>query len=289
MSRMRFSDKRKNSMWRNTEVRRGAITTRHVNYLVRELRRDPTLYLDEMRDLVRERFGARYHLSTICRTLMRNKFSRKILSVISSRRNEFDRATFKLTMSHFEAHMLVFLDETRKAARSLERVYGRGPRGQRVICRRYFTRNLSGHSALGVFTLDGMIDCGITNAKGVDTAIFMKMIYEHVIKHLNRFPRKNSVVIADNAAVHQFPGFRQLIESTGAVLVMMSAYSYDLNPIEHAFSKVKSHIMRHREFAREMPRAALYSAMMSVGPDAAAGYFRHCGYPVDEPLPGVYF
>ena len=83
--------------------------------------------------------------------------------------------------------------------------------------------------------------------------------------------------------------FRQLIESTGAILVMLPAYSYDLNPIEHASSKVKARLIRNRTLARRHPRLALYKAMMSVNTDDAVVYFRHCGYEVLELPQGLSF
>ena len=119
-----------------------------------------------MRDLLHERFGKGYAPSTLCITLIRNRIICKRLSLISSRRHEYNRATYWDTMEHITADMCLFLDETTKAGRSLEHVYSRGPIGKRINTRRYFTRGVRGHSVLGVFTLDGMIDCYITNSKG---------------------------------------------------------------------------------------------------------------------------
>eukprot|EP00618_Florenciella_parvula_P033761 CAMPEP_0119470678 /NCGR_PEP_ID=MMETSP1344-20130328/3476_1 /TAXON_ID=236787 /ORGANISM="Florenciella parvula, Strain CCMP2471" /LENGTH=158 /DNA_ID=CAMNT_0007503381 /DNA_START=175 /DNA_END=647 /DNA_ORIENTATION=- len=99
--------------------RRGSVGPRHLAWLLAELRKDPTLYLDEMREMLRSQFGCRYPLCTLCRTLIRNKQTRKVLSHISSRRSAFDRATFRATVRDIPAEWLVFLDETRKAARSL--------------------------------------------------------------------------------------------------------------------------------------------------------------------------
>ena len=166
--------------------RGGSIPVEHVRWLCRYLKEeDATLYLDEMRDLLFERFGRRYPLSTLCATLIRNAYTRKVLSVISSRRSEWDRETFRDTIKGFTAEQKVFLDETRKAARSLERVHGRGPRGQRVKVRRFFTRDLSGHSALGMLTIDGMYSCAITDAKGVTADLFVEQLEHHVVPYLN--------------------------------------------------------------------------------------------------------
>jgi len=269
--------------------RGGSIPVEHVRWLCKHLREeDATLYLDEMRDLLFERFGRRYPLSTLCATLIRNSYTRKVLSVISSRRSEWDRETFRATVKGFTAEQKVFLDETRKAARSLERVHGRGPRGQRVKVRRFFTRNLSGHSALGMLTIDGMYSCAITDAKGVTADLFIEQLEHHVVPYLNRYPGPRSVVILDNARIHHDPRVKELIEEqAGALLVFLPPYSYDLNPIELAFSKVKSWILRHREQCRQDPRRALHNAMFSITAEDAAGYFKHCGHAAEEIFPGL--
>ena len=49
-----------------------------------------------------------------------------------------------------------------------------------------------------------------------------------------------SIVVLDNAAICHASGVVDLIESTGALVQFLPPCSPDLNPIEEAFSKVKS-------------------------------------------------
>merc|ERR1711998_599674 len=142
--------------------------------------------------------------------------------------------------------------------------------------------------ALGILTIDGMIDCAITNAKGVTGDAFLLSIYNHLIPHLNPFPGPRSVVLLDNARIHHVEGVVDMIESTGARVVYLPAYSFDLNPIEKAFSKVKAWLCRNRDISRRSPRIALRHAMLQINADDAAGYFRSCGVQVEEILPGLY-
>ena len=71
-----------------------------------------------------------------------------------------------------------------------------------------------------------------------------------VLPHLGEFPGPQSILVLDNAVVHWFPGMQDLVESRGARLIYLPTYSYDFNPIEMAFSKVKATVMRHRDFGR---------------------------------------
>ena len=52
--------------------------------------------------------------------------------------------------------------------------------------------------------------------------------------------RPGDGVVMDNLAAHKVSGIRQAIESSGATLFYLPPYSPDLNPIEFAFSKLKS-------------------------------------------------
>jgi transposase len=50
----------------------------------------------------------------------------------------------------------------------------------------------------------------------------------------------------DNLRTHKVDGVRQAIEAVGASVRYLPAYSPDLNPIEQAFSKLKTAMRPHR-------------------------------------------
>ena len=54
-------------------------------------------------------------------------------------------------------------------------------------------------------------------------------------------------MILDNASIHHVEGIVDLIESTGALVEFLPPYSPDLNPIEEAFSKLKSTLKANEE------------------------------------------
>lgn len=75
------------------------------------------------------------------------------------------------------------------------------------------------------------------------------------------------------------------IWSSGCRVLYLPPYSPDYNPIELAFSKIKAHVRRHGNIAREGLSADdtdvytfLYEAAFSVTPNDAAGWYHHCGY-----------
>ena len=60
----------------------------------------------------------------------------------------------------------------------------------------------------------------------------------------------------------------------------LPAMSYDLNPIERAFSKVKARLRRDRALSAAHPRLALATALRSISARDARGYFRSVGWHV---------
>jgi transposase len=53
--------------------------------------------------------------------------------------------------------------------------------------------------------------------------------------------KRGDIVVMDNLPVHKVAGVEEAIEAAGARLRYLPPYSPDLNPIEPAFSKMKTH------------------------------------------------
>ena len=103
--------------------------------------------------------------------------------------------------------------------------------------------------------------------------------FEGYVRHvLAPTLRAGQVVIADNLRAHYADGARAAIEAQGARLLHLPPYSPDLNPIEHAFSKVKQALRRAQARTDDAPRAATWAAFATITPADAAGWFAHCGY-----------
>ena len=248
-----------------------------INHLITV---DCTLYLDEMSEWVWQQFGRRFRARTIGRALRRKGITRKVLTKIAARRCAFERASYHFYMQQYTADQVVYIDETRKDPRTLYRTHGRAYRFSRALARHSFTRASRGYSALGVLSIDGMLDCAITRASGVDAERFVQNFFDHVLPVLQPYPLPRSVLVLDNASIHLDPRIDAMVRGVGAILMPLPASSYDLNPIEKAFSKVKALLRRHRALSATRPRVALDTAMRSISASDARGYFRSCGWDV---------
>ena len=62
----------------------------------------------------------------------------------------------------------------------------------------------------------------------------------HGYGHAVRIHGECGVVVMDNLGAHHATGVRERIEACGATVLYQPPYSPDLNPIEHAWSKIKT-------------------------------------------------
>lgn len=90
--------------------------------------------------------------------------------------------------------------------------------------------------------------------------------------------RRGDIVIMDNLPVHKVSGVRELIEAKGATLIYLPKYSPDLNPIEMAFSKLKSQLRKLATRTTRSLHRGIGKFISTLRPRECANYFRHAGY-----------
>jgi len=167
---------------------------------------------------------------------------------------------------------LVFVDES-SAKTNMTRLYGWGPRHERVI-----DRTPAGHwttsTLLAAVRLEGPL-AAVTIDAAVDAATFV--LWTEVV--LAPCLKAGDVVVMDNLAAHKVAGIREAIESVGASLMYLPPYSPDYNPIENMWSKVKSSLRKTAARTTETLATAIDTAFASVTRQDCRGFFAHCGYP----------
>lgn len=166
---------------------------------------------------------------------------------------------------------LVFLDETGLNTK-MSRLYGRSPRGSRC-----YTSLPHGHwnssTFIGALRHDRM-DAPLLIDGAMDGAMFLGYIQQQLLPTLS----PDDIVICDNLPAHKISGVRMAIESVGAQLLYLPAYSPDLNPIEMAFSKLKSMLRQIGARTWEELLKALDALLDRFSPEQCHHYFEHCLY-----------
>lgn len=168
------------------------------------LDQQPWLYLDEIRDFIFEAYGVYVCLATICNTLRHIKVTRKKLKVEASQRNDELRNQWLYDLQFYSASQLVFVDESGSDDRTGDRFYGWSTEGSRAVVRRWL-QNRDRVSVLPAYTIEGYI-ASQTFYGTCDGEIFESFIIDRLLPLCNPFPGPRSVIVMDNASIHQSPG-----------------------------------------------------------------------------------
>ena len=178
--------------------------------------------------------GGRVSGTTMSRVITRRLgWTRKKRSLSASEQDEAAREAWRVRVDGIDPARLVFVDETGSHL-GLVRLHARAPRGQRAVGRAPRNRGRTRTTVTSV-TLDG-IGPGLVVEGGISTAGFEAYVGHVLAPTL----RPGQIVVLDNLRQHQGHRTRVLIEARGAALWFLPSYSPDLNPIEEAFSKVKT-------------------------------------------------
>jgi transposase len=98
--------------------------------------------------------------------------------------------------------------------------------------------------------------------------------------------RPGDIVVLDNLRAHKVKGVRTALEAAGAELLYLPPYSPALNPIEHAFAKLKALLRTAARRTVDALWRAIGHALDAFSPAECARYLAHAGYvpPNREPL-----
>jgi transposase len=89
---------------------------------------------------------------------------------------------------------------------------------------------------------------------------------------------RGDIVILDNLPAHKGDDVRKAIEAAGATLLFLPSYSPDFNPIENAFSKLKSLLRKAAARTVDDLWRVIGDCMDAFTPAECQNYFAHCGY-----------
>ena len=88
-------------------------------------------------------------------------------------------------------------------------------------------------------------------------------------------------MVMDRLGAHRTHKVRRPVQERGAEPWLLPSYSPDLDPIEEAFSKMKTLLKKAAARTREALLEAISRALSAVTPEGAEGFFSHCGYGVE--------
>ena len=168
----------------------------------------------------------------------------------------------------------MFIDETSTNTKLTKRT-GWSPQGERL-------RTYAPFGAWRTQTFIAALRCyGLTAPWIVDRPMNRQIFEIYVKTQLAPTLQKGDVVIMDNVAFHKSETAEDLIRARGAWVLFLPAYSPDLNPIEMAYSKLKTLLRKQaaRNFDTICQAAGQICELFT--PAECRNYFKAAGYEAD--------
>jgi transposase len=177
-----------------------------------------------------------------------------------------------MVISSIESERFVFVDEC-SSNTSLAPLYGWARKGERAHQKapRNWGKNITLLSSISKKWGMGasLVVEGSTNG-----TVFQTYLEDVLLPTLKR----GQVVVMDNLSAHKGGRVRKLIEAEGCELIYLPPYSPDFNPIEQAFSKLKSYLRAVCARTQQTLMEVIGQALSTISASDAEGFFEHCGY-----------
>lgn len=181
------------------------------------------------------------------------------------------RQRFRRRLRRWPRPRLKFLDETGVTINLTPR-YGRAAPGVRVV--EAVPRNYGQHLSLLATLGPQGLSAPMTIEGPVDATVFRR----YVERILGPTLLPGDIVVMDNLAVHKVAGIAERIAARGARVEYLPPYSPDFNPIEQAWSKLKTALRQRKARTRRTLERALTVLLPTISGTDARAWFRHCGY-----------
>lgn len=265
------------------------INTEKYEYLKFCLDNEPALYLDEMADLLNEEFNIIFTVKQISECLISHGITVKLLEYHAREQDALQRDAFRYLFrpqylgGTYSSGQIVVFDETHSTRAGARRKRGRSRRGTPAFRRTYDSAGRGGScSCLASFTIRGYLSatCYDTTNTGVNADIVKSTLLYDVFPHMNPYPAECSVLMLDNASVHDKHWIYQECHIRGILVFFLPPYSYDFSPIEKGFHMAKALLRRkynledniNNDFSAQLAECV----MECCNPESACNLFQHC-------------
>jgi transposase len=152
-------------------------------------------------------------------------------------------------------------------------------RGRAEIGKRVIDYVPHGHWKTTTF-LAALRHDGLTAPMVLDGAINGDAFLAYAEQVLLPTLQEGDIVVMDNLSSHKVSGVKEAIESVGAKVIYLPPYSPDFNPIENAFSKLKTLVRKSKIRKIEELWRRLGELCDVFSPNECLNYFRQAGYKI---------
>jgi transposase len=191
--------------------------------------------------------------------------------VSAQEQNPLARQLWRALCHVLPIQKLVFVDECGSNL-AMTPTFAWAKKGQRAYAKTPRNRGQN-TTILGAVGWSGW-QAGLTLEGAADTIVFETFVEKILLPTL----KPGSVIVMDNLSIHKSHQTRRLIEEAGCSLFFLPTYSPDFNPIEQAWSKLKTFLRQQQARSRQALDQAISHGLHLISQHDVRAWFRHCGY-----------
>ena len=154
----------------------------------------------------------------------------------------------------------------------MTRMHGRCAKGQRLVAKVPHGRRKT-LTFVAALRYDGITAPCLLDGP-IDAECFLAWVEQFLVPTL----RPGDIVVMDNLSSHKHPAVRRAIRSAAAKLFYLPPYSPDLNPIEQAFSKLKTLLRKANARSFEAIEKAIGALLTTLTSTECRNFFGEAGY-----------
>ena len=158
----------------------------------------------------------------------------------------------------------------------MTRLYGRAPRGVRVV--ESVPRNYG--QSTTIVSLLGLSGVGATMI--LDGALDTTAFNCYCEQVLREEVEEGDVIVLDNLTSHRASRIEEIVKERGGRVLWLSPYSPDFSPIEKMWSKLKTFLRRVKARTQEELEQAIAKGLKLITASDCRGWFKSCGYEVSQ-------
>jgi transposase len=248
------------------------ITPEGEQYLQLLLAEEVDLTLEELGNRYEEAYGVRVSIGTLYNTLKKLNITRKKKTFSDpkkkTRRVKMEKENYDEQLEKIEPEKRFYLDETGSCI-NMSPAYGRSKRGHLAYDEKP-TYSSDKVSTVAVLTEEG-IKAHYSYSVSLTARVFICYLDTFVLPLLN----DGQTLIMDNHPVHHAKIVQKYTKQNHINVLFLPPYSPELNPIEEAFSKIKTYIKKQKARTLDKLLIVINDAFNIITNEDAHGYFNH--------------
>lgn len=262
------------------------VETKHVQYLLKELKENPTIPIADLHALLQKEYPSldisRVHVGRIVRdnnqTLKRTRVRHepkerygKPIDINAQLREFYN------TVKKYNIDDMISIDETSLGS-FMVRKYCRTKIGKRCVLKTHTQEVFKKHTGIFAINTTGCVGFHVYESGGIDSKRLIEFLEQQVLQN-----EKGKIVVLDNASSHRNPEVKKLVLKNNNLLYSVP-YQHFTNPIENFFSVLKSHIQKERPIGRDAILETITSSLRKIPKSQYRNFFKNA-FERDKALP----